>query len=182
MVGEKIPFHGIAGDFDEGWRVPAIAAEQRDLDVQLAGLAGDEAGLVVVACHEDGFGIGAADRSELGFEILIARAVALLADDGAAVFCEVVFEEIRESHGVVLFHIREDGRLCPTALEHELREDRALEGIDEANAEDVVSGLRDLGICRGGRDHGDFVLLADGCRFQRTGGRDLADDGDRFFA
>jgi hypothetical protein len=63
-------------------------------------LARDKPGLVVVARYKDRFGIGRAYGSELGFEILVTRAVALFAHDGSAVLGKVVFEEICETHGI----------------------------------------------------------------------------------
>jgi hypothetical protein len=60
----------------------------------------------------------------------------------------------------------------------ELRDHLSLEGIDEADAEDVVADLGDLGIGRGGRDHRDARLLADRSGRHASARSHLAQDRD----
>src|SRR5207237_7562316 len=65
----------VAADRDELLALPAVAADQRHLDAELASLPRDEAGLGVIAGHHDRLGTLGFDGGELGAEILIARAV-----------------------------------------------------------------------------------------------------------
>ena len=64
----------------------------------------------------------------------------------------------------------------------ELGEDRALERVDEADAEDVVADLGDARVGRGDRHHGDLGELADGGGFEGVGGGVGPDDGGDFVA
>ena len=61
----------------------------------------------------------------------------------------------------------------------EFGHDGALEVVDEADAEDVVSLGGDVGVGGAGGDEGDFGGLGDGGGFEGAAGGDLAeDDGD----
>ena len=104
--------------------------------------------------------------------------MALEADDFPAEGGELGLEELGEALGVVVAHIEEAGSLLGLqVVERELGAHRALEGVDEAGAEDEVAHARDLGVGRGGGNHGDLGGLADGSAGQGNLGHDRADDG-----
>ena len=64
----------------------------------------------------------------------------------------------------------------------EFRHGRALEGIDEADAEDVVAHLGHARIRGRRRDHRDLVVLGDGRGLEGPAGGDLAEEGDDLVA
>ena len=181
--GEAVAFQGHAANGDERGRFPAVAAEQRDVDAQLPRLQGDQAGLGVVAGDKYDFGAGGLDGGELGVEILVAAAVFFLVHNFAAAGEELFLEEFGEAEAVVAFHIGEDGGgMGLEGLGGEVGHDRALEGINKTDAENVIAHLGDLGIGGGRGDHGNAALLADGRGFEGTGGRDFAEHGDHAVA
>ena len=84
MVREVVALDRRAADLERLRRVPAVAAEQRHVDAELARLLRDQADLGVVAGHEDRVGLRGADRRELRAEVDVAARVALVGDDLAA--------------------------------------------------------------------------------------------------
>ena len=60
----------------------------------------------------------------------------------------------------------------------ELRDDHALEGIDVADAEDMVPDLGHFRVRGGGADHRDAGVLADGRRGEAAAAGHLAEDRD----
>ena len=149
-----------AGDLDELRGLPAVTAEHRHGDAQLAGLLYDESDLVVVTRHTNALGISPLDGRELCFEVLVLRGVLLLHHDLAAGRREGVAEILAQPIAIGRRHVREHRH--PRELERlagELRDESALEGIGEAHPEDAVADLGDLGIGGRRRDHGDARCL-----------------------
>ena len=68
------------------------------------------------------------------------------------------------------------------AILGELGHDSALKIVDEADAENVGAGLRDLGVGRARGDHRDLGVLRERSDFQGATGGDLAEDRDDLFA
>ncbi len=90
---------------------------------------------------------------------------------------------MRQPFRVVALHVGENGDfLYLQGLERELRHDRSLERIDEADPEDVIAFLGHRLVGRAGRNHRDLVFLANRGRFERAGACDLAEDGNGFVA
>ena len=100
------------------------------------------------------------------------------ADHLAAQALELALEIGRQAHGVVLADVDEDGR-PPLAqvLIGVARRHLALEGVDEADAEDVVLALADDGVGGRGRDQGHTRLLGDGGGGQGRGAGDRPQHG-----
>src|SRR6185503_19011059 len=104
----------LAADLQQLLAFPAIAAEQRHGDAQLARLARDEPGLRVVTGDVDRVRLLRLDRGQLGAEVLVAGLVGLLGDDRAAQLLERGAEELGEAGGVVALQVLEDRRLLDT--------------------------------------------------------------------
>ena len=64
----------------------------------------------------------------------------------------------------------------------EFRHHRALKGVDEANAEDVVALGGDVGSRRARGDERDPGVLRDGGGFEGAAGGDFAEEGDDLVA
>ena len=176
MGREVVALDRRAADLERLLRVPAVAAEQRHVDAELARLLRDQAELRVVAGHEDRVGLGGADRRELRAELDVAARVALVGDDLAAELGERLAEEIGEPDRVVLLEVEQDRHLLDLQLlDGEARHHRALERVDEAGAEDVVADLGDLRVGRAGRDHRHARALRLGRRRERARRGDLAE-------
>ena len=135
--------------------------------------------LGVVAGDEDELRLLALDVRELRLEVLIALRVRLVRHDRPAHALEGLGEVVRQTHAVVVLVVAEDRGLREMLrLLRELRDDHPLEGIDVADAEDVVADLRDLGIGGGGTDHRHARVLADRGRGQTPAARHLAQHRD----
>ena len=179
----KRPVHRLAADGEQLRRFPAVAAKDREVDAQLPRLLRDETRLGVVARGEDRVGIRRLDRRELGFEILVAAAEFLLDGDFAAVREEPLLEKRGETHAVRRGGIGQHGDVL--RLERVLGEERhhrALKRINEADAENEVADLRDLGIRRAGRNHRHLGVLTNRRGLERPPRRDLAEDRDDLVA
>src|SRR4030095_10520031 len=99
--------------------------------------------------------------SKLCLKILVAPVEIQLGRDLSAGFGETLFEEFCETFAVVALHIGEDGDLfCLESFCGEIRHYRALKRINETNAKNIIAGLGNFGVGRGGRDHWNLVLLA----------------------
>ena len=177
VVGEVASLHGRTTDRDEFRTVPSITTDEGDGDAELAGLTDDEGGLGVVGGEEDHVGIARLDRGELGTEVLVTAGVALLPEDRAAGLYKLLLEAPGKTEAVVLGDIGQNGGLGGPELAGELRADRSLKGIDEANAEDMVTRLGHLLVRRGGGDHRDAAALGDRGGLKRTAGGHFADKG-----
>ena len=173
----------LAADLEKLLGLPSVAAEERNGEAEVAGLAGDEGGLLVVAGDEDGLDVGGLDGGELRFEILVAFAEFLLGHDGAAAGDEGFLEELGEADAVGAGDADEGGDLLGLEIiQGELRHDGALEIVDEADAEDVVAFLGDGRIGGAGGDQGDFRGLGERGDLEGAAGRHFAEDGDDFVA
>ena len=162
----------------------AVAAENGHIEAELVRLLADKRGLGVVAGHEDGLGIVGLDRGELRVEVLVAFGIFFLegADDAAVrrkrfdkIFCEAdaVGGRNGSEHGDAAGVQRVPG---------EFGEDLALEWIGKADAENVTADFGDLRVGRGGRNHRDVRVLADGGGLDGAAGSDFAEDGDGLVA
>jgi hypothetical protein len=179
MVRVVAALDRVAADLGELGRVPAVAADERRLDAELPGLAEEVAGLGVVAGEEHRLRAGVLDRLQLRGHVGVATGVRLLGGDGAAELDEGLLEVAGQALRVRLRLVVEDGDLVGLqVLAGELRRDVALEGVDEADAEDHVAELRDAHVRRRRRDHRHAVLLGDAAAGERRRRRDLAEDGD----
>ena len=163
--------------------LPAIAADERDVDAERAGLEANEGGFGVETGDGDDVGFEGAERSELGAEIFFAFVVFLLGDDLATAGSEVLAEDGGEADAVGGVDGGEEGDAFGfEGGVREFSEDGALEGIDETDAENVVADLGDAGVGRGDRHHGDLRILANGRGLEGVSGGIGADDGDDFVA
>src|SRR5687767_14198718 len=111
MGREIVTLHGVLADLEKIFRLPSVAAEQRNGEAEFLGLDGDERHVIVISRNENRIGSRALDRGELGFEILAAAVVVEFGNERAAVLCELLFEILREALGVVALGVGEDGRL-----------------------------------------------------------------------
>jgi hypothetical protein len=169
----------VATDLGELGRVPAVAADERRLDAELAGLAEEVAGLRVVAGEEHRLRAGVLDRLQLRRHVGVAAGVRLLGGDGAAELDERLLEVAGEALRVGLRLVVQDRDLVGLqVLAREPRRDVALEGVDEADAEDHVAELGDPDVGRRRRDHRHAVLLGDPAAGERRRRGDLAEHGD----
>src|SRR5512143_2682096 len=108
MVREVTAVQGFPADLPESRRVPAVPADQRYGDAELAGLARDRADLGVITGHVDAFGIGRLDLGELGAEVRVSLAVRLLRDDLATETLVRLAEESLETDGIVVPNVGKD--------------------------------------------------------------------------
>src|SRR5205823_6916021 len=92
---------GRAADLDQLRRLPAVAADERRADAEVAGLLRDLPDVGVVAGHEDDLRVRRLDRGELRAEVGVAVRVAGPGDDLAAVGREALLEVLAEIDGVV---------------------------------------------------------------------------------
>ena len=183
MGGEIGALDGGPADGDELGRFPAVNAEQRHSEAEVAGLLGDEGGLGVIARDEDALGSGGLDGGELGAEILVALTVFLLGENGAAGGGEALMEIFRQAHTLRGRGRGEDGD--PAELQRvvgEFGHHRALEIIDEADAEDVVALGGDGDVGGPGGDKRDLRGLADRGGLEGPARGELAEDGDDLVA
>src|SRR5690606_3003792 len=115
--------------------------------------------------------------------VLVALGEIIFGDDFAAAGEEGFAKIFGEADAVGVGDAGEDGDLGGFQIVlGELGHDGALEGINEADAENVIAGFGDLGIGRGGGDHWDFAGLGNGGGFEGAAGGDFADERDDFFA
>src|SRR5439155_17522971 len=115
------------------------------LDPLLARLAANRANLAVVARYEDELRIGTLQRTQWTVEVYIVIGKGSLPHDLPAELLETLSERLGEALAVVGAVIHQNG----TAFQLEvvggkLRHDVALEGVDEADPEDVVPDLGDV--------------------------------------
>ena len=178
VVGVVAALDRGAADLGELLGVPAVAAEQRHGDAELAGLDRDVAGVGVVAGDEDRLGVGVLERLQLRREVDVAAGVGLAGRDRPAERAERVVELLGEALRVGLLLVVEDAdALRVQVVVRELRDDVALEAVDEADAQDHVADLGDALVRRRRRDHRHAVLLRDRAARHRQARRDLAEHG-----
>ena len=149
VVGNIVAIQSVAAQIPKLRRVPAIAAKQWHLDVQLFGLFGNHTNLTIVAGNIDHIRILGTNGGELPLVVAIALSIGLLIDNLSAKFLEACFEEFGQAATIRRIEIKHDRRLlCLKCVCGKLGHYIALKRIDEANAEDVVAHL---GHCRVGR-------------------------------
>ena len=154
------------GDVRDLRIIPAVRAEDRAGDAELARLLHDLADLLIVGRNEDDIRVRRLERRQRRLEIRILRDEGLLVEHLAARGLELLLEHLAEALGVVraVIYIN-NRRLCLEVLRGELRHDGALLRIDEAAAEDVRLHLavlhRDIRARRIRRDDRHLVVRRD---------------------
>ena len=183
VVGEVAAFECGAADLVQLLAVPAVSAEERYGDADLARLPRDQADVRVVAGNVERVGLRRFHVGELRLEVDVAVRVALGGDDLPAHLLDVLLEVLGEAHRVVVAHVLQDRELLQLqVVGGELRHHVALEGIDEAGAEDVVAFPGHLRVGGGGRDHRDLGRLRLVRHEHAAGGGDLAEERDHVLA
>ena len=183
MAGVVGSLDSLAADFDQFGGLPAVAAEDRDGEAEVAGLLTNEGGLGVETSSDDGVGVHRFDRGELGAEIFVAFGVFLFDGDDAPEGGEFFTENFGEAHTVGGGDGGEDGDAFGfEGGGGEFGEDGTLERVDEAGAENVVALFGDFG--SGGRrgNKRDTGGLRERGDFEAVGGGAAAEKGDYFFA
>ena len=183
MAGVIGALNGFATDLDELGSFPAVAAEDRDGEAEVAGLFADQRGLGVEAGDGDGVDFGGFDRGELSAEIFIAFGVFLFGGDDAPEGGQFFAEHFGEADAVRRRDRREEGdAFGAEGGGGECGEDGTLERVDEAGAENVSALFGDFGSGRGGRDKRDTCGLGERGDFEAVGGGAAAEKGDYFVA
>ena len=178
MRGKISSFDGFLADLDELLGFPTVAAEERNIQAKLFRLNANDRHVRVIARNKNAIGGRGFDRGELRFEIFVAAVVIEFRGNRSAVCFELVLEEFCQPFAVIAFRIGEDGDLFRLqSFRREIRHHGSLKRVDETNAENVIAGFGHFRIGGGGRNHRDLVLLANRRGFERTAGRNFAENG-----
>src|SRR5699024_5664095 len=168
---------GVLGD-----AVPAVAAQEGDVQAHVGGLGQDLAHVLVVVGAVDHFGAGVQDGGQLGLEVHVAGGVSVGGDDLAAVGLELGLKVAGQALVVVGAGLVDHSGLGVAQLVGGvIGHLHALERVGEGGAEHVGVdgvGLGVVGDGLGGSgcgDHGHIVVLGLSHNGQGGGGGDVAD-------
>src|SRR5208282_1100592 len=107
---------------------PAVAAEERNIDTELAGLQCNEPDVLVIGGDENGLGIGGLDGGQLRVEILVPAAEFLFVKNSSAGGAEGILEISGQADAIGAGGIGQDGDFFDLqSVESEFGEDTALQ-------------------------------------------------------
>ena len=182
-VGERSvaeSFDGVSAYRNHLGVVHSVAAEDAEGRAELARLAHDYRAFRKVSRDVEDVGVFADYLGQLRREVLVTLLVVHDGDHFAAELHEILLEEVAEADAVVLRNLDEHRRGLRLELRKgEVSRARALERVDEADAEDVLLALRDERVRARRADHRDPSLLrhfAAGHRERRAVGSDYRAD------
>ena len=144
MIGKVAALHRVPPHGDKLRGIPAIPTDEGNRDAELTGLTDNQGGIRVIGWEEDCLGVTCLDRGQLSAEVLVSAAVALLSGDHTAVLRELSLEAFGQTHAVVLGNISKDGSFGYSKTPRKFCTDLPLKGINEADAENMVSRFGDF--------------------------------------
>ena len=156
--GEVAALDGLAADLTSS-AIPAVAPKRGTSMPRSRAWFADERRFGVVArARRRASTLAGLDGGELGAEILVAFGEFLLERDAYRHPRETLAEKFRRGHALGGRDGREDGRRgrASTCSRANFRHHSTLEGIDEADAEDVVAARRDVRAVDARRDQRDL--------------------------
>ena len=141
MGGEVVPLALISAERDQFRVAPGVAALNDAGEADFMGLLHLQRDLSVVVGQEEGVGASFHNLGQLGGEVLVAGSVGLKGDNLDAVLLQGLLVDFGDALVVLRGHIVKHRWLGRFQLFHrELGPYHALEGINEAGAEDVLLG------------------------------------------
>src|SRR5690349_8177123 len=93
-------FRRVLGDLQQLGCFPAITAEERNFDPELASLANNQTGLLIITRNENGIRTGGLHGGELRVKVCIATTILLFGDYRPAAFREALPEKFGEPDAV----------------------------------------------------------------------------------